>query len=104
MLVGELRTGTPSPPTRFWLIVFPVSAALEPAVTRTPSWPNNRPVVIRLLPGEPLAVQLPSVPKFVHSRRPTIELLEISPRFQTPERTKGAASLVAPSISTPMRL
>src|SRR3954453_10763755 len=76
LLVEAPRVGAPTPWTRFWLIVFPLSATLAPAVTRTPSWPYRGPVVVRLLPGEPVDVQLPFAVKFVQTSRPTIALLE----------------------------
>ena len=79
------RVGAPAPCTRFWLIVLPVSATLAPAVTRTPSWPNSGPVVVRLLPGEPEDEQLPSTVKFVQTKRPTIALLDSTPRLTTPD-------------------
>src|SRR3954451_12799730 len=85
LLVAAPRVGAPTPWTRFWLMMLPVSATLAPAVTRTPSWPNSGPVVVRLLPGEPEAVQLPFAVKFVQTSFPTIALLESTPRLAIPD-------------------
>ena len=85
LLVAAPRVGAPVPWTRFWLIVFPVSATLAPAVTRTPSWPYSGPVVVRLLPGEPVEEQLPLAVKLVHTSLPTMLLFDTTPRLTTPD-------------------
>src|SRR5215211_5048090 len=96
--------GALAPWTRFDEISESATSAVEPAVTRRPSWPNVGPVKIGAA-----FWHMPSSTKFGQLFRPMIFDDRITTSFTTPDGLSGGLGpvgrgSVAPSIQTPTSL